>query len=108
MTASRRPTTDRSDHDLLTIIDTKVEMTYQQLANFTIRLDRVEREKSSYQDLDVLRKTLEEHGQADKDEFAKLTKKVDWTQRMIWIAIGILSALEVVVPLAIYARFPHS
>lgn len=105
-----------SDHDLLIRIDTKVDVLQSTVAEtrtaLSARIDRLAQEKAGYGDLDVLRNTLADYQkaqkeeQADKNEQAKeLAAKVDWTRRMIWIAIGVLGTLQFLGPAIVLGLF---
>jgi len=105
-----------SDHDLLIRIDTKVDnlssMLQETRTALSARIDRLAQEKAGYGDLDILRKALEEHQKTTKEELGEkktemsgLTEKVDWTRRMIWIAIGILGTLQFLVPTITFLIF---
>jgi|ERR1700682_348189 len=88
-----------SDHDLLIRIDTRLEVLASNVAqnhnDFTNRLNTLDKEKVDYKELDVLRKTISEQQSAGKE----LADKVDWTRRMVWIAIGAMGALNLVWPI---------
>lgn len=107
--APPRQTSNASDHDLLIRIDTKVDnlssMVQETRTALSARIDHLAQEKAGYGDLDVLRKSLEEYQKAKKEEDGKLAEKVDWTRRMIWIAIGIITTLQFIGPALIIGLF---
>jgi hypothetical protein len=93
-----------SDHDLLIRIDTRLEILSQSVAqnhsDVTSRINVLDTLKANYTDLDVLRKAID----SQQESAADLTEKVDWTRRMLWMAIGGLAVLEIVVPLILHGR----
>jgi hypothetical protein len=113
--APRNPA-NASDHDLLIRIDTKVDVLQSTVAEtrtaLSARIDRLAQEKASYGDLDVVRKSIEDYQKRNSEELSaknaeveKLADKVDWTRRMIWVAIGILGTLQFLGPAIIFGLF---
>lgn len=108
MPAQRRTTLDASDHDLLIRIATQLEVLHASVREnnqaVSLRLDQLTRDKATYADLDVLRKTIEERVATHAQHVDDLRKtdesqqeQLDWARRMIWTAIGISATLQVVV-----------
>lgn len=96
-----RPAANVSDHDLLIRIDTKLEMltasVSQNHSEFTQRLNELDKEKANNGDIELLRATIRDQ-QVRADGLAE---KVDWTRRMLWIAIGAMAALNIIGPFAV-------
>ena len=105
---TRKHSTDASDHDLLIRIDTRLEVLSSQVREnnqaVALRLDQLGRDKASYADLDTLRKFIDEREKQTEQRVIDLEandqkqqQQIDWSRRMIWVAIGILGTLQVIV-----------
>jgi hypothetical protein len=95
--------TPDTDHDLLIRIDTKVEglasSVMQMQSAFEGRVARLEVEKASSSDLDVLRSFIEKTQEKNRTD-------IDWTKRMIWMGLGAIVAVQALggILLAIYLK----
>jgi hypothetical protein len=122
-TPIRSAVPNRSDHDLLIRIDTRLEVLSTSVSqnhdDVSLRLTRLDSEKAGYKDLDILRNIitgqqadvgkLADKVAADAEKLAtkvqtdadELAEKVDWTRRMLWLGIGGLIVLNIVVPIIV-------
>jgi hypothetical protein len=102
----RRPT-DRSDsdHDLLIRITERLEGMQLEIRDahkeFAQRFERLEREKSNYGDLDVLRRSIEAQQATlfaqSQDCLGRDTeqqKQINKLNRVMWLAVGALAGVE--------------
>lgn len=100
--ATRTPRTVESDHDLLIRIDQKVESLGTSIAQmqtaFEGRLQRLEAVKAASADLDTLRSFVEKTQEKTRTD-------VDWTKRMIWMALGGVIVFQAVVAIALAFYF---
>lgn len=97
----RTNNSNASDHDLLIRIDTRLEILSASVSqnhnDVTMRLNELDKDKVSYKELDVLRETI--NGQQLIAE--RLAEKVDWTRSMLWKGMGILAALNIIIPIVL-------
>lgn len=112
----RTTSPNASDHDLLIRIDTRLQSLSESVAMnhsaVTTRLNELDKDKASYKDLDVLRKAIEESQTKNKDDvgtvrtdYRDLADKVDWTRKMLWIAIGVVGVLQILIPFLLVRAF---
>jgi predicted GH43/DUF377 family glycosyl hydrolase len=115
---------DKNDHDLLIRVDTKLGTLIEEVQlmrdNTNQRLSTVEQtkvEKSDFNDFKVniqndlnktdltLSKTLMERNQHNEEMFKSQDQRITKIERNMYIGIGILMALQVIVPLILKYAF---
>lgn len=107
-----RTSPNASDHDLLIEIRTRLDVLQSSVrennAAVSLRLDHLQSEKANSKDLDPLRTAIERQqvdiaAKGDKKDFLGLVATVDSTRRLVFIGVGILAALEAIMPFILLA-----
>ena len=92
------PVRHNTDHDLLIEIRTKLDYLQTEMrdghTNFIARLERLEREKANYTDLDILRRSIEKTNAEGGIREDLQQAEIDWTKRGLYIAIGAGAMLQ--------------